>query len=428
MVQQIFKNLVVGLLVSLVALNLGISMGILSERGVFAGIISAGVIAIITSLFGGTRIQSSGTTAPMSAVCATLMGFAVTTIEQSHPEISPGHFVNMTLMITAGLTILLGVFRTGRLIKLIPPLVVSGFMTGIALIIWVIQIELLFGIDQEPLAGDMISNFSVALLTLCICIGAPKLLKRLWAPLADFIPAGLIAILLCSVCAYTMNLQIETLNFELPFKTFDTFQLYVADQIPTNWNWNIVFLAFPYALKLSVLCYIDTLLTSLIVDKMRGEETKRNKELIAQGVATGAVSLVGGIPGAQSTVPSVLIIKEGATMRLAGVAVGLFVLIELMLFSNLLSFIPQAVFIGILLKVGYDVCDIIPILLYFKNTVFAKGKKRVKNREMAIISGTALATAFVNLIVAVGFFTAIYMLLKSKFYKHREDKDKRSKV
>lgn len=428
MIKDVIKNLVVGLLVSLVALNLGIALGILSERGVFAGILSAGVIAIITSLLGGTRIQSSGVTAPMSAVCATVMAFATTTIEQNYNWINPDQFVNLVLMMTAVFVMLMGVFRLGRLIKIIPPLVISGFMSGIALIIWVLQAKLLFGIGRDPLEGDFVSNLCLAVLTLCICIAAPKILKKIWAPLAEFVPGGLVAIFICSAVAFSLSLTVEKLHFELPFQDFLTFKDFLHAQIPTEFDSRILLVALPFALKLSVLCYIDTLLTSLIVDKMRGDKTKRNKELFAQGVATVAVSAIGGIPGAQSTVPSVMLIKEGATMRLAGIAVGFFVLIELILFADLLNYIPQAVFVGILLKVGYDVFDLIPILLYFKNTVLAKGKKRVKNREMAVISGTAFVTAFIDLIVAVGFFTGLYMLLKSRYYKYRDDKDKKSKV
>ena len=121
-----------------------------------------------------------------------------------------------------------------------------------------------------------------------------------------------------------------------------------------------------------MLCYLDTLLTSLVMDKKmtqkfeRDERTKQNKELAAQGVATAAISMVGGIPGAQATIRSVLILNEGATWRLAGVAVGIFVLIEMLIFQDYIGLIPVAVFAGILFKVGYDVFDWGPTVTYVK--------------------------------------------------------------
>jgi MFS superfamily sulfate permease-like transporter len=86
--------------------------------------------------------------------------------------------------------------------------------------------------------------------------------------------------------------------------------------------------AVGYALQLAILCYLDTLLTSLVVDKMvqerdsSDETTNKAKELSAQGLANGAVAIFGGLPGAQATIRSVLILKEGGTMRLAGIAAG----------------------------------------------------------------------------------------------------------
>ena len=203
------------------------------------------------------------------------------------------------------------------------------------------------------------------------------------------------------------------LSIETTITSFKDLSGLIASQIPTTINAQILWLAFPFALNLAALCYIDTLLTSLIVDKMRGSKTRQNKELIAQGISAGAVSLVGGVPGAQSTVPSVLAIKEGASMRLAGICAGIFVIIELLLLAEWMNFIPQAVFAGVLMKVGYDVFDFKPLLAYAR-TLQRRAKnlptRIVSHKEMTIISGTALATVMVDLLVAVGVFTLGYHL------------------
>jgi len=155
---------------------------------------------------------------------------------------------------------------------------------------------------------------------------------------------------------------------------------------------------------------------------MRDGKTRQNKELMAQGFATTAVAFVGGVPGAQSTVPSALTVKEGATMRLAGMCAGVFVIIEMLLFADLMGYIPQAVFAGILIKVGYDVFDFKPLWAYVR-TLKRKAQKRpsriIRHKEMAVLSGTAAMTAFVDLIIAVGVFTAGFHMINKYFRRHK---------
>ena len=110
----------------------------------------------------------------------------------------------------------------------------------------------------------------------------------------------------------------------VPGHDLQTLLEHLRSQFPTDWSFPIVSLAGYYALNLVLLAYLDTLLTALVVDKLMEqdlgveEQTKQNKELAAQGLANAAAGLIGGIPGAQATIRSVLILKEGATMRIAG--------------------------------------------------------------------------------------------------------------
>ena len=124
-------------------------------------------------------------------------------------------------------------------------------------------------------------------------------------------------------------------------------------------------------------CAQDTLLTCLVVDKMVQEQegskrqTPKNQRLASIGVGNGLVSCFGGLPGAQATIRSVLILKEGGTMSLAGGAAGVFVMIEMLIFKELVKLIPKAVFSGILLKVGYEVFDFTPFSVYLKKAIEA---------------------------------------------------------
>ena len=176
-------------------------------------------------------------------------------------------------------------------------------------------------------------------------------------------------------------------------------------------------LALPFALNLTLLAYLDTLLTSLVVDKKVKEtfgytdDTLQNKELVAQGLANGAVAFIGGIPGAQAAIRSVLILKENATIRLAGILSGAFVIVEMVLFQDLVGSIPTSVFAGLLIKVGYDVMDWDPIVSWTKGKM-GKLKSNVSNMDMFFIAGTTGITAVFGLNEAVISFTILYYVLR----------------
>jgi sulfate permease, SulP family len=158
------------------------------------------------------------------------------------------------------------------------------------------------------------------------------------------------------------------------------------------------------------------------VGEMTGDEerTSRNRELAALGLANCLVSLFGGIPGAQSTIRSVLIMNEGAVTRLAGVMVGAFVIVELLLFQDWIALIPKAVFIGVLIKVGYDVFDWQPLKIYWREVRGGRvpensdPQKRpgVTHLSVLLILGTMLVTVLINFNVAVVGFCVIYYLLR----------------
>jgi len=167
----------------------------------------------------------------------------------------------------------------------------------------------------------------------------------------------------------------------------------------------------------------DTLLTSLIVDKLatrllkREEITKTNQELVAQGLANALVAPFGGIPGAQATIRSVLILNEGASRRLAGVLVGVFAVIEMLLCQGLINLIPKAVFTGVLFKVAYDVVDWDPLTRYVGNVLpplRSANWRRVSALDIAFIAATTAVTVGVNLNVAVISLTALFYLLRTR--------------
>ncbi|VAW11702.1 Sulfate transporter, partial [hydrothermal vent metagenome] len=423
-ISQVFYNIIVALTVSFVALSLGAAFGLLSGRGAFAGMISAGIIAIITSLLGGTRVQCSGPTAPMTSVIALVVLAAIQNQWLVESGINPDHFVNVVLLLTGLFLIFIAVLRLAKFINLVPNVVISGFMNGIALLIWIDQIKKIFGLGgKEAFRGPIGLNLFVAIATVVFIFIVPKLFKMFRVSFLKFLPSTLVALVIMTGFSQIFNLPIEYIHLSGQLTSLNDVSILVKSQWPQNISWPLLKLAIPFALQLAVLCYLDTLLTSVVVDKMTTEETKPNKELFAQGIGNCAVGLVGGIPGAQATIRSVLMIKEKANLRLAGVMVGVFVLVEMILFQEWISFIPQSVFAGILFKVGYDVFDFYPIQIYLKEignrelnlkqNFFSRHDDEVNfvtNREMMMIIGTCFVTVLCNLNAAVGIFTIVFYL------------------
>jgi SulP family sulfate permease len=431
-VAELFKNLVAGLTVSFVAISLGAAFGILSGRGAFAGILSAGIFALIAGLFGGTRIQASGPTAPMTAVTVLVIAYAFSTgqyvqrgLQEAFPGVDPVRFINLVFALTALLLIITAICRLGRFIQLVPKTVISGFMNGIAVLIWVDQAKKLFGLaGQEPYEGSIAINVVVALAAFLLAFAVPILATRWFPRFKSFLPGTLVAILVVTVLVQLCRPDIQMTKTETVENTFAAWSVVVERNFPTNWDLTLILLALPFALQLTMLCYLDTLLTSLVMDKKsserfgRKERTKQNKELAAQGAATAVIAVVGGIPGAQATIRSVLILNEGATWRLASVAVGVFVLIEMLVFQDYVSLIPVAVFSGILFKVGYDVFDWEPAVIYVKR-LFRKpvaiGTTDVGHWDMFFIAGTAAITLVMDLNTAVIAFTVLFYLVRLRF-------------
>ncbi len=421
---EIIQNIIIGLTVSFVALSLGAALGILSGRGAFPGMFSAGIIALITATFGGTRVQCSGPTAPMSAVSAVVVAYAFEQLTANSLAIDSNHFINLVFILCGIIMLLMGLLRLGRFINLVPNVVISGFMNGIALLIWIDQLRLLFGLgDKTALAGPTWQNLTIALATLLLIFISAPLTRLAVDKLARFLPATLLAILLMTHTTNLIGWQIETVSLSGGFASLGGFLNMVKAQIPTVWSMEILLAALPFALQLAMLGYLDTLLTSLVVDKMGNERTRQNKELLAQGLANSTIGFLGGIPGAQATIRSVLMLKEGASLRLAGIMVGIFVIVEMVLFQGFLNQIPKAVFVGVLFKVGYDVFDVKPLRLYAKavaqkraamfSNFFSRHDDEpifVTNREMFIILGSTLVTVWFDLNTAVIGFTLLFYL------------------
>jgi sulfate permease, SulP family len=393
-------DMTAGLTVSFAAISLGAAFGVMSGRGAFAGMIGAAVIPIITSAFGGTRIQASGPTAPMTAVSALTVAFAYDNFpDKTFAE----QFITLIFIMNAIFLLATGILRLGKLISYVPNVVILGFMNGIGVLIWKDQIVKMFALGEKPvMLGGIGINLILAVITfflIFLIVWAVKSSKI--NPMIRSVLSGVLwSIIIMTAITLITGISVEGIQLGNTVGSFQEFATMIALYFPTTelFQQKYLWMALPFALQLTLLAYLDSLLTALIVDRMTREKSNLNKELVAQAFANGMSGLFQGIPGAQATIRSVLLIKEGAQTRFAGILIGIFALLGILVFSEYLALVPAAVFIGVLLKAGLDVMDKDFIRSYLQNQW---KKSLARNIQLAFILYTTIVTVMVDLNIAV---------------------------
>merc|ERR1719199_2156792 len=183
-------------------------------------------------------------------------------------------------------------------------------MNGIAVLIWWGEANKVFGITREGYAGGLLLNFAVMICTTAICLGLPIVLGKVGIPmLKKLLPSTLVAIVVMTAVCLAFD-EIKRVDVGDPISSFSDVSNLFSRNFPNQWSASWFAKAIPFALNLTMLCYLDTLLTSLVMDQKvdekyeeadRWAKTNQNQELLAQGIANGFVALFGGLPGAQAT-------------------------------------------------------------------------------------------------------------------------------
>ena len=362
-----------GLAAMLVALPAAIAFGVTiysaiapghAALGALAGIIGAAAIGLIASTFGGTDRLISAPCAPAAAL---LSAFA---IELLHQGVPGGNIILLLLLlgVLAGLfQILFGFVGIGRLIKYIPYPVVSGYLTGVGLIIIGSQVLKLLGTpDGTRLYGAVTSPELWD--WRAIAIGATTMLVMWFAPrLTSRLPATILGIAAGLLCYFGLALQDESLlsmaGNDLIIGPLGASGKGYFQTITARWQeigdlrLAQVAALLGNALTLAVLLSIDTLKTCVVLDQMTRSQHNPNRELIAQGVANIASSSIGGIPGAGTMGATLVNLSSGATTRASGLIEGLSALVFALLLSSFIAWIPVAALAGILIVVGIRMID-----------------------------------------------------------------------
>ncbi|MCU0558807.1 MAG: SulP family inorganic anion transporter [Desulfobacterales bacterium] len=384
---QLRGDLFGGLTAGVVALPLALAFGVASGAGAIAGLYGAIAVGFFAAWLGGTRTQVSGPTGPMTVI----MAAAVAAFPGELPSV-------FTVVLIAGLLqIVFGLIKLGGFVRYIPYPVISGFMSGIGVIILLLQLHPLLGgasvgsplvaLIELPkaIAGANPYSLLLAGFTLLIVFKTPLRISRV-------LPSPLIALFCMSLLSAVLSLPVDTIGkipAGLPQLSFPSIS---AEQTPK---------ILAMAIALSVLGVMDSLLTSIVADSMTRERHDSNRELIGQGVGNMVSGLIGGLPGAGATMRTVVNIKAGGSTRLSGMIHSLFLLAVLLGLGKYTAHIPMAVLAGILIKVGVDILDYRML----------KVLNRAPREDLIVMLAVFGITVFVDLIAAVTIGVALAALL-----------------
>ena len=410
---DIFGGITAGIVALPLALAFGIqAFGVIDDPnvgagaiGALAGLTGAIMIGIFASLFGGTPSQISGPTGPMTVISATL----ISGVWASSHNISTVIVSMAIAAILCGLfQILFGILTIGKYIRDIPYPVLSGFMSGIGIIIIVQQIYPLFGLKSPVLIVDMItqlpshiSGFSLAALllglgTVAIIYLFPLITKK--------VPSTLVALVVMTIVAVCIHFDDKLTIGEIPSGfPMPFFLIEGMDFSQVQWLSVIKMSVLP-ALTLAGLGSIDTLLTSVVADNTTKTKHNSNQELMGQGVGNMLVGLFAGLPGAGATMRTVVNIKSGGRNRLSGIVHGIFLLAVLLGLGKLVKFVPLSVLAGILITVGIGIIDV----KGFKDLL------KIPRADAVVLLTVLFLTVFVDLLIAVGIGMIIACVLFMK--------------
>ena len=377
-----------GLTAAVIALPMALAFGIASGAGAAAGLWGAVIIGLVASLFGGTPTLISEPTGPMTVVFTSVIISFTATADSPEQALA----MAFTVGVLAGVfQILFGVCRLGRYVTMMPYTVISGFMSGIGIILVLLQLGPFLG-QSTPKGGvmgtlvqlpDLVQGTQplellLALITLAILWLTPSSVKKVCPPqLLALVVGTLLALSLFSAA------DLRTIpDFSAAFPTF---------QMPTFSGGQLRLMVIDAAV-LGMLGCIDALLTSVVADSLTRTEHDSNKELIGQGLANVVSGLFGAMPGAGATMGTVVNIQSGGRTALSGIVRAMVLMLVVLLAAPLASKIPLAVLAGIAVKVGIDIID----------WEFLKRAHHLSLKAAVITYGVIVLTVLVDLIAAVG--------------------------
>lgn len=379
-------DLLGGVTAAVIALPMALAFGVASGAGAEAGLYGAILVGLFAALFGGSPTLISEPTGPMTVIFTAVIAKLIAL----NPE--NGMAMAFTVVIMAGMIqILFGALRLGKYVTVMPYSVVSGFMSGIGIILIILQFGPILGqpapaggvigvIENIPqlIAGMRWPEVMLGLLTILILFFSPARLNR-------YMPPQLLALIIGTVVSLLLFSMDDVRRIgEIP-SGLPSFQMPVF----SIEQWQTMFID---AVVLGMLGSIDALLTSVVADSLTRKQHDSDKELIGQGIGNMMSGFFGGLPGAGATMGTVVNIQTGGRTALSGLVRVAILLVIILWASNLTAIIPLAVLAGIALKVGINIID----------WSFLKRAHQLSFKGTVITYGVILLTVFVDLVIAVG--------------------------
>ena len=405
-----------GITAGIVALPLALAFGIqafsgianpdAASMGAYAGLVGATLLGFFAALFGGTHSQISGPTGPMTVITATLVGGAFATSGGSLSTV----LVSMALAgIFCGVfQILFGLIKLGKYVRYIPYPVLSGFMSGIGVIIILQQLYPLVGQSGSGsmlnlLAGLPSAFGHTSLTALLLGLGTVAIIY-LFPLITKKVPSTLVALLVMTLVSLIPGLaEVPTIGkipSGLPLPFFASPKVTLAG---IDWM-QVLKAAIIPGLTLAGLGSIDTLLTSVVADNITKTRHNSNRELIGQGIGNAMAGLFCGLPGAGATMRTVVNVKSGGRTQLSGMVHALLLLAIMLGLGSLVQYVPLSVLAGILITVGWGIID-------FKGF---RDLPKIPRADAVVLIVVFLVTVFVDLLTAVGIGMVIACVLFMK--------------
>jgi SulP family sulfate permease len=392
--QQFLADLGAGIIVGIVALPLAIAFAIASgvppERGLYTAIIAGFLISVL----GGSRVQIGGPTGAFVVIVSGIVaqhGLAGLTVA--------------TLM--AGVILVaMGLARLGGVIKYIPYPVITGFTSGIAVIILSTQVPDFLGLQLAQVPREFFGKWLAYLThlgtldpaTLGVA-SATLLILVLWPRLPTPIPAPFVALLAATAAVQLLELDVATIGSR--FGAIDA--SFPPFAIPAVSEATVVQLVGP-AITIAILCAVESLLSAVVADGMIGGRHRSNMELVAQGAANIITPQFGGIPATGAIARTATNIKNGGRTPVAGIVHAVVLLLVTLFAGRWAALIPMAALAAILVMVAYHMSEWRTF----------RAELRAPKSDVAVLLTTFLLTVIVDLTVAieVGMVLAAFLFMK----------------
>ncbi|WP_281237557.1 SulP family inorganic anion transporter [Bacillus safensis] len=376
------RDLIAGLVVGVVAIPLGMAFAIASGVGPEYGLYTVIVAGILISLFGGSKYQIGG---PTGAFVPILFGI-----------VSQYGIENLLIagFMAGCMLVLFGIFKLGKLMKFIPRPVIIGFTAGIAVIIFSGQIANFLGLkgvekhesfflNMREIVVHLGTTNSLAIVTavigLIVILAAQKYIPKIPGALLGLLASTFLAVLFFQGQVETIGSAYGEIPRQLP--TFAFPELTIEKMI----------YLLPPAIVIALLGGVESILSAMVADNMKGSKHDSNKELVGQGIANMAAPLFGGIPATGAIARTATNIKNGGASPISGVVHGVVVLLILMVFAPYASMIPLAAMAPILMFVAWNMSE----RKEFVNIL------KVKNADSLVLVVTFLLTVIGDLIIGV---------------------------